>query len=293
MYPARRRPGFTLIELLVVFAIISILIGLLLPAVQHVREAANRTQCANNLHQIGIGLHLYHNEYGRLPPSRISGEGPTWAWLILPFIEQENLYKKWELGKPFYLCPDAARLAPVPIYFCPSRRGPSSTEGRVFPNPPEACLLIDGSPGALGDYACSIGPTGTDKPLDLGKGISIPSHGAFQFHSGIRFAEISDGKSNTILIGEKQIPEGYWGDWPWDCSIYDGHNPTCSARAAGPGFPLADSLDEKRLLFGSRHTHLVLFTFGDGSVQSLRTSIDPIVLGYLSHRSDGMTIPEY
>src|SRR5438552_11513732 len=99
------RSGFTLIELLVVIAIIAILAGLLVPAVQQAREAANRTQCANNLKQIGLAIHLYHNDFNRLPPSRISDEGPSWAWLILPYLDQDAMFKEWETGKPFYLCP--------------------------------------------------------------------------------------------------------------------------------------------------------------------------------------------
>ena len=135
-----RRPGFTLIELLVVMAIISILIGLLLPAVQTVREAANRTQCANQLKQIGLACHLYHDQHKRLPADRYGlTESPSWAWLILPNLEQENLYRQWPLGWPYpgiepgKPIDDAAKaraqnvlITAVPMYFCPSR-GRSAT----------------------------------------------------------------------------------------------------------------------------------------------------------------------
>jgi len=132
------RPAFTLIELLVVIAIISILVGLLMPAVQKTREAASRIKCANNLKQIGLAVHLYVDAFGRLPPGRIGmAEGPSWAWLILPDLEQDNLYKLWPIGWPYPGLAPGAPITPeavdqtskvmskqVPTYFCPSFRSP-------------------------------------------------------------------------------------------------------------------------------------------------------------------------
>ena len=118
-YP--RRPAFTLIELLVVIAIIAVLIALLLPAVQKVREAANQAQCKNNLKQIGLALHNYHLNHNGLPYTR-EEDRMTWAVLILPYMEEQNLFNQWVPGRLYYDQPDAFRLTPVKAYFCPTRR---------------------------------------------------------------------------------------------------------------------------------------------------------------------------
>jgi prepilin-type N-terminal cleavage/methylation domain-containing protein len=140
------RAAFTLVELLVVMAIISILIGLLMPSVQKARESANRISCANNLKQIGLAMQLYHDTFGRLPPSRPSmrnegapAEGPTWAWLILPYMDQMNLYQLWPEGWPYPGIPPGTSVTVagkdrasavlstiVTNYFCPSFRDPGA-----------------------------------------------------------------------------------------------------------------------------------------------------------------------
>jgi prepilin-type N-terminal cleavage/methylation domain-containing protein len=180
-----RRPAFTLIELLVVIAIIAILIALLVPAVQKVREASARTTCSNNLKQIGLAAQNYHDANKSFPPLRLAG-GDGWAtfWvLIMPFVEQGNLYSQWDLTKRYSQQTASARQTPVPIYFCPSRRGPQAglsvaenfyvndiakidpaQGGSANPNPnPLAEALqprfsaANNPPGALGDYAACIG----------------------------------------------------------------------------------------------------------------------------------------
>jgi type II secretory pathway pseudopilin PulG len=151
-----------LLELLVVLAIVTLLAGLLMPAVQRAREAAARASCANNLKQIGLAMHQYHDSNGRLPPVRACDAGASWAVLILPYLEQSNLYYQWDLKKSYYDQPAPARQASVPVYFCPTRRTassepPLSLTGDCPSNGSQGTTVY---PGALADYAVNLGSTG-------------------------------------------------------------------------------------------------------------------------------------
>jgi prepilin-type processing-associated H-X9-DG protein len=115
----------------------------------------------------------------------------------------------------------------------------------------------------------------------------------FRARYAIRFADITDGLSNTLMVGEKHVPFNHFQTYPWDCNLYDGHNPICSTRTAGPGFPLARSLSDPGVVFGSYHPGICQFAFCDGSVQAQPNSIDPVVLGLLAKRNDGEPIPGY
>jgi prepilin-type N-terminal cleavage/methylation domain-containing protein len=305
-----RRRGFTLVELLVVIAIIAVLIALLLPAAQKVREAANVTTCANNLKQLGLACLNYNDNFGALPPSRElfalydaeleellnansdepDGDenlGCTWAVFILPYIEQDNLFKMFNLKVDYRLQNPVALQEGVPVYFCPSRRD-VSTEPRLSTSG-------DSLPGALGDYGACTGTTG----LDIYNSSLSPDSPNGAFHTGlrgkgVRLSEITDGTSNTLLIGEKQVPTGKFGVASWDCSMYDGDQILCSTRGAGFAYPLARSLQDTRVLFGSTHTSVCMFVFADGSVHPLALDTLPQTLEYLSCINDGQAdIPAF
>jgi prepilin-type N-terminal cleavage/methylation domain-containing protein len=303
----RAHAAFTLIELLTVIAIISILMGLLLPAVQQAREAANRTQCANSLKEIGLAAHLYHDQHLTLPASRASlAETRSWAWELLPNIEQGNLYKLWPQNWPYPaiapgvpIDPEAIATAsailstPVPLYFCPTRRPPTlSNLDNPFAQTP-SCLLNTGIPMSAGDYAASIGTLGIDTPVVIATGLTVNPDGSFVAVTGLRFTDIIDGLSNTLMVGEKHVPPNAFGTFPLDCGLYDGHNPACNTRSAGPSFPLAISRDDPGWKFGSYHPGICQFVFCDGSVHALSNTIDPVTLGLLAQRNDGQVIPPY
>jgi len=162
--PVRRRPGFTLVELLVVISIICLMMGLLLPAVQRVREAASRLSCANNLKQIGLAIHHYHDTFDWLPPSRVDTQHATWAVLILPFLEHDNLYRQWDVRKTYYEQSQLARQGRIKTYFCPTRRS-MSTDPHESVSGDEPSSGVENPKhlaGALNDYAVNIGTTGMD-----------------------------------------------------------------------------------------------------------------------------------
>ncbi|MFO0935835.1 MAG: DUF1559 domain-containing protein [Gemmataceae bacterium] len=292
MNRARRKTGFTLIELLVVIAIISIMIGMLLPAVQKAREAASRMCCSNNLKQLGLAFHNYEGALGRLPPSRSAVGSATWAVSIMPQMEQDNLYRQWNLSLPYYMQNTVARLSPVKSYFCPSRRTSQDAQaGSLSGDIPSQSIwgTPQHYPGALGDYAVVVDRTGYDYPTSNGGGTG----GAFQMGAGIRLMDFPDGLSNTLLIGEKHIPQDKNGVGWWDCSSYNGDYYQCSARAGSRLYPLTTNPKDPNWKFGSRHTQVVLFCFADGHVQNIPEMIDPYILELLNQRNDGQVIPNF
>lgn len=280
------RAGFTLIELLVVIAIISMLIGLLLPAVQRAREAASRISCANNLKQIGLAIYQYEVAIGYYPPSALGRGKATWAVLLLPYLEQDNLYRSWNLSRKYYEQAPIARQSAVKTYFCPSRRAASglSVSGDVQSDDTTQTHY----PGALGDYAIVVDKSGHDMPDES----TCPNMtGSFQLETTLRFVDFTDGVTNAIFVGEKQVHIDKHGVGWLDCSIYNGDYGTCHARGTGAG--LTTDPRDGGSKFGSRHTGVVQFCFGDGHVRALPVGIDQYTLDLLGTRAHGQVIPDF
>jgi len=326
--PRRRSFGFTLIELLVVIAIIAILIGLLLPAVQKVREAAARAKCENNLKQLGLAFHAYHDVHNALPPDRIAPGGfVTWAVLILPYIEEQSVYSLWNQNIQYIaqannssgLTNPAVSGDPTPnnikIYFCPSRRdgsvGFSSGEPNATPD----------RPGGLCDYATCSGTldNDTDPNMSISDGMVIIARWTFidssstvvaRWSSQTRLTDCVDGTSNTLMIGEKYVrPMSQWGRNE-DRSVFDGSNAVNYRRRAGiasatglkhpivadptdntpNSAPIVNNIDHPNECFGGPHPNVCLFAFGDASVHPIKSTVDLTTLTYLASRNDGQAI---
>jgi prepilin-type N-terminal cleavage/methylation domain-containing protein len=308
-----RRYAFTLIELLVVIAIIAILIGLLLPAVQKVREAAARSKCSNNLKQLSLGFHNYHDSMGVLPWGRCRGaiDSPSWAVLILPFIEQQNIWNQFidpNVGGilfPMFMrgtfpsvtvhslirtqFRDGGTMKHAVMTFnCPSRKpGRQSVTITVGTSQTE---------GICGDYAVNMG-TGTST-ADGNNGVfrwnGANGTGANDPGVGARLLEITDGTSNTFMVGEKHVQLSQLTMWQQDGCIYNSQTWDVAGRKAGPAFPIALGPSDTYLgQFGSWHTQVCQFGFGDGSVKAIRSSTPGSTLALLANLGDGVPIPSF
>ncbi len=284
--PAGRR-GFTLIELLVVIGIIGILIGLLLPAVQQVREAAARAQCLNNLNQIGLAFHSHHDAYRyfptggwdwNTPPTYINGRPAVgaaqqagWGFQILPYIEGTNA---WRGGQA---TDDLGRIrvaigTPNPVFFCPSRRG-MQTISFSHPEYLEGLQVIT----ALTDYAAS----------------NAEGTGAVRRFQPNRIASITDGTSSTLLVGDRRMNLRYLGQpQPDDDTGYTtGWDPDTIRVTGKPPEPdYSAAVPDGKYRFGSSHVGRFNAVFADGSVRSISYSINPVTFSYLGDKSDGQVI---
>lgn len=280
------RRGFTLIELLVVIAVVSTLVSLLLPAVQQVREAARRMNCRNNLKQIGLALHSYHDARNAFPPGYITfgpycngatdtATGWGWAAFTLPHIDQGPLYEAINFNIPLQ-DPQNARIvqATVPVYICPSDtlNGPFG--------------VCDGSgntvaQAAPSSYAACVGGDETGATDARGAGV-------FYRNSPTRMADISDGTSSTILVGERawSNANGIWAGAMSGGTLMRGQQNPCQPVIPGAWYPAATLILAHAHLnnalvdanggagmddFSSRHPGGSNFVFADGSVHFIRS----------------------
>lgn len=281
------RTAFTLVELLVVIAIIGVLVSLLLPAVQHAREAARRASCTNNLKQLGIALHNYHDQLNALPAGYTFRPGYTWggfgwAAAFLPHMEQTPLFNTINYDLPVWSHQNSTTaLARVSTYLCPSD---DTSDGNY--------LERDEFHFAMGSYVASFGPG------DMDFGNPEDRRGLFSRNSHTRFSEIRDGLSNTLAASERHngvfqiISSGghLIAETTWIGAIReepdDDHGHTTLFQTGHP--PASLEMDDRDA--ASRHDSVTNFLFADGSVKALKQSIDLAVYRALSTRAGNETL---
>lgn len=283
--------GFTLVELLVVIAIIGILVALLLPAIQSARESARRTQCVNNLKQIGLALHNYHDSLSVFPPGFVSNnpgnpsstswcrsggvQGAPWTVLILPYSEQSSLHDQFNFNVPFQATsnqmapPNNQFLVPMKMYSCPS-------DIRLSSNP------------LLSSY---FGVQGGSATPDCGNSGCSPANERAWYVTGMLYAgsrttfgHALDGTSNVFLVGETRYGNAAWGASAKQDSCAYARN-LAGAQDPINLYPNQGVHDTRG--FSSYHHNGAMFSMTDGSVHFISDDMDLAIYRQLGHRDDG------
>jgi prepilin-type N-terminal cleavage/methylation domain-containing protein len=311
-----RRPAFTLIELLVVIAIIAVLIGLLLPAVQKVREAAQRTQCQNNLKQLTLASHAHHDALGGLPPGSFGpingttyvapwrdpsvGNLPwghySWAVKILPYVEGDNLYRQFDLTRPAYIDQIWENNAERGPAGDPVNRIPSQSQPKVYVCPTAKRV----APATMyKDYAINSGQ-GLCCPERNGPPINNTRHaGVAWVNSKVQMAEIVDGTSNTFMFLEKV----HWAPQSWLYGTNKGNNPfawvhhpsqgyVASKEHNGSPFPPNTTINNNRAAV-SDHAGGMVVSWVDGRVGFISNNITFATYDAMFSRNGGETLGDY
>jgi prepilin-type N-terminal cleavage/methylation domain-containing protein/prepilin-type processing-associated H-X9-DG protein len=309
----RERRGFTLIELLVVIAIISVLIGLLLPAVQKVREAAARMSCKNNMKQIGLAMHNFEGVAGHFPPgytanaAATDGTGPGWGWAayLLPYLEQDNTFRLIDFAQPIIASGNHAVARTVNVKFL---RCPSDLRQDPIPN---SDFINNG--GLVGDlarsnYVACYGNTPFlgESPAVMSQHLlidGISGRGMFYRNSKTKIADVTDGLSNTFMLGERSaknsmstwvgvIPGATWRSV--NDTTYYGGVPTNLAPSLALGHacrqhpPSAEQGVAED--FSSQHIQGINVLFADGSVHSVSKGINMAVYPFTASMADGKVV---
>ncbi|PQO41914.1 DUF1559 domain-containing protein [Blastopirellula marina] len=317
------RRGFTLVELLVVIAIIGVLIALLLPAVQQARESARRMQCSNNLKQIGLAMHTYHDVHGAFPagfwrrtPYTLSTfGGPGWGWgaAILPQIEQNARFEALNINNGAYTSDDAAVLQYsqplIPGYRCPSAPGKDVNDVMVSGSATYSHGLSTYK-GVFGDKNTQASYSDNKDGCDIAQGSCVNGgNGMFSANSSVKLRDVTDGTTNTVMVGEIAFGPNGAKDASGNAISYLGAVwigvTTSGAKSNVATFQTLRGIDangntERSYVingtnsrsFSSHHPGGAQFVLSDGSARFYSATIDQLMINRISARNDGQVIED-